>query len=96
MLPYILAALLLFFALLPAILLFYFWASKYRACPFCGESILKGVRSCSHCHGDIPGEGTPDEKIAKVGEPYGEGARAIAGDEGRLDERARRKARSPR
>ncbi len=41
------------------------------------------------------GRGSPGWFL-KVGKAYGEGARAIAEDEGRLDERARRKVRSPR
>lgn len=83
------AALLLFFALLPAIILAYFYASKRTACPFCGETKWKSEKECPHCSRSMPDKDDTDEKITKVGRKYGEGAnlRGKPGEEKRRLER---------
>jgi hypothetical protein len=80
MLPVLLILFFLLLFVLPAIIWLYFYFSKYCACPFCGEKILKTERKCPKCNSDLQALDTLDKKALNVAHAYRDGAKQFLYD----------------
>ena len=86
MIEILLAILLLCYVGLPIIFFILIWRSKYCSCPYCGNSILKSAKICSHCSKTMPKYESLENKVITVGKAYQDGARILATPESKLPE----------
>ena len=65
---------------LPVFLLAWFYFSKYRSCPFCGEKMLKGETVCPSCNSEMPESENYDKKALNVARAYQDGHKQFLDD----------------
>ena len=70
----------LFIVVLPIVCLIWFYFSKKRSCPFCGEHILKSESKCPSCKSTMPEMEKYGVKADRVAKAYQEGAKQFLDD----------------